>query len=49
MFEFARNYDPYGTVTSTGGTSSTAYGFTGETTDANGLVYQWVQNDKNHS
>lgn len=27
---FARNYDPYGTVTSTGGTSQTKFGFTGE-------------------
>lgn len=42
----ARTYDPYGNVTSTGGTSSTAYGFTGETTDANGLVYLRAQNDK---
>jgi YD repeat-containing protein len=31
----AQSYDPYGTVISTGGTSSTPYGFTGETTVAN--------------
>ena len=35
----AQSYDPYGTVTSTAGTSFTPYGFTGETTDANGLIY----------
>ncbi len=35
----AQSYDPYGNVTYTAGTSSTPYGFTGETTDANGLVY----------
>ena len=35
----AQSYDPYGSVTYTAGTSSTPYGFTGETTDANGLVY----------
>jgi RHS repeat-associated protein len=35
----AQSYDPYGTVTYTAGTSSTAYGFTGETMDANGLIY----------
>ena len=42
----ARTYDPYGNVTSTGGTSSTSYGFTGETTDTSGLVYLRAQNDK---
>ena len=42
----ARTYDPYGNVTSTGGASSTAYGFTGETTDTCGLVYLRAQNDK---
>jgi RHS repeat-associated protein len=36
---YTQSYDPYGTVTSTGGTSSSPYGFTGETTDANGLIY----------
>ncbi len=35
----AQSYDPYGVVTYAAGTSSTPYGFTGETTDANGLVY----------
>ena len=34
-----KEYYSFSVVTSTGGTSSTAYGFTGETTDANGLVY----------
>lgn len=36
---FAQTYDPYGMVTSSSGLSHTDYGFTGETTDANGLVY----------
>ena len=36
---YAKAYDPYGVVTSTSGTSSTAYGFTGEQTDASGLTY----------
>ncbi len=36
---FAQTYDPYGVVTQSSGLSHTDYGFTGETTDANGLVY----------
>ena len=34
-----KEYYSFSVVTSTDGTSSTAYGFTGETMDANGLVY----------
>lgn len=35
----SRNYDPYGTPFGATGTSQTPYGFTGEQTDSNGLVY----------
>jgi RHS repeat-associated protein len=37
---FAQTYDPYGVVTQAGGTSQSAYGFTGEMTDSyTNLVY----------
>jgi hypothetical protein len=36
---YASSYDPYGVVTSFGGSSQTAFGYTGEQTDINGLVY----------
>ncbi len=36
---YMRTYDPYGVVRETGGTAQTDYGFTGEFTDATGLVY----------
>ncbi|MDP1624664.1 MAG: RHS repeat-associated core domain-containing protein [bacterium] len=35
----AKSYDPYGNNLQSLGTGETVYGFTGETTDANGLVY----------
>jgi RHS repeat-associated protein len=35
----SRNYDPYGTGFDATGSSQTAYGFTGEPTDDNGLLY----------
>ncbi len=35
----SRNYEPFGTAFGTTGTSQTPYGFTGEPTDGNGLVY----------
>ena len=38
MPQETRFYDPYGTPTQTSGTSQTVFGFTGEETDANGLV-----------
>jgi RHS repeat-associated protein len=36
---YAASYDPYGAVTQSGGAGQSTYGFTGETSDANGLVY----------
>jgi len=36
---YASGYDPYGNLAYSGGTSQTSYGFTGENTDPNGLVY----------
>jgi len=30
FFTFAQNYDPYGVITTTAGTSHSEYGFTGE-------------------
>lgn len=36
---FSQNYDPYGVVTQTNGTSETTYGYTSEYTDPNGVVY----------
>jgi len=35
----SRSYDPYGNVAKTNGTSTTAFGFTGEQQDVNGLTY----------
>jgi RHS repeat-associated protein len=35
----ARNYDPFGKTAQTIGTAQTDYGFTGEFTDASGLIY----------
>jgi hypothetical protein len=35
----SRNYDPYGESFGATGSSQTAYGFTGEPTDDNGLLY----------
>lgn len=35
----ARSYDPYGNTLQSFGAGQTVYGFTGETTDANGLIY----------
>ncbi|HKZ55890.1 MAG TPA: RHS repeat-associated core domain-containing protein, partial [Anaerolineales bacterium] len=35
----ARSYEPFGSVLSSNGDASTAYGFTGEWTDATGLVH----------
>jgi RHS repeat-associated protein len=35
----ARNYEPYGKTAQTIGTAQTDYGFTGEATDASGLIY----------
>lgn len=35
----ARSYDPYGNTLQSFGAGETVYGFTGETTDANGLIY----------
>ena len=35
----SRQYDPYGQVMASVGTGTTAFGFTGEQTDASGLVY----------
>jgi len=35
----ARTYEPYGEVLSSMGSASTAFGYTGEQTDASGLVY----------
>jgi RHS repeat-associated protein len=35
----AKSYDPYGNVLRSAGTGSSIYGFTGEVTDATGLVY----------
>jgi len=35
----SRNYDPYGNSFNPTGTSQTDYGFTGEPTDSNGLLY----------
>lgn len=35
----AKSYDPYGNTLQSLGTGETVYGFTGETTDANGLIY----------
>jgi YD repeat-containing protein len=35
----AKSYEPYGNVSQSSGTAQTIYGFTGESTDANGLVY----------
>jgi RHS repeat-associated protein len=34
-----KSYDPYGNNLQSLGTGETVYGFTGETTDANGLIY----------
>jgi RHS repeat-associated protein len=34
-----KSYDPYGNNLQSLGTGQTVYGFTGETTDANGLIY----------
>ena len=36
---YSRSYDPYGVVTTIGGASQSAYGFTGEQQDASGMVY----------
>jgi RHS repeat-associated protein len=36
---YARAYDPYGVVTQAGGTSQSAYGYTGEMSDVSGLTY----------
>jgi RHS repeat-associated protein len=36
---YARTYDPYGVVTQAGGTSQSAYGYTGEQQDTSGMVY----------
>ena len=38
MPQETRFYDPYGTLTQTSGTAQTAFGFTGEETDTNGLL-----------
>ncbi len=38
-FTYAKSYDPYGVVTQVSGEGQTNYGFTGETADANGLIY----------
>jgi RHS repeat-associated protein len=35
----AKDYEPYGEVLHSAGSSSTAYGFTGEWTDNTGMVY----------
>ena len=35
----AKNYEPYGEVLSSAGGVSTTYGYTGEFTDASGLIY----------
>ena len=35
----SRQYDPYGVLIETSGTNQTPFGFTGEITDSNGLVY----------
>jgi RHS repeat-associated protein len=35
----ARNYDPFGKIAQTVGTAQTDFGFTGELTDASGLIY----------
>ncbi len=34
-----KSYDPYGDTISSNGNGQSAYGFTGETSDANGLIY----------
>jgi RHS repeat-associated protein len=35
----SRNYEPYGDILNSAGSATTSYGFTGEWTDATGLVY----------
>jgi RHS repeat-associated protein len=35
----SKSYDPYGNVTQSSGNGQSAYGYTGETADANGLIY----------
>ena len=39
VITLAKFYAPYGEVVYSAGTAQTSYGFTGETTDVNGLVY----------
>ncbi|MEW5938462.1 MAG: RHS repeat-associated core domain-containing protein [Chloroflexota bacterium] len=39
VITLTKSYAPYGEVIASAGAGQTSYGFTGETTDANGLVY----------